>query len=90
LALGDFVRVTDKLKADFYIGRDGKPSGTLLIIAFDAMKIAKPSELTEESNGKQQFATKAEPRQHELAPAQAQERSTEPVQEMVREDFESA
>ena len=47
LALGDFVRVTGKLKADFYIGRDGKPSGTLLTIAFDTMKIAKPSELTE-------------------------------------------
>src|ERR1035437_7248634 len=46
LALGDFVRLTGKLKADFYIGRDGKPSGTLLTIAFDAMKIAKPSELT--------------------------------------------
>ncbi len=38
---GDFVRVTGKLKADFYIGRDGKPTGTLLIIAFEASKIAK-------------------------------------------------
>ena len=48
LALGDFVRVTGKLKADFYIGRDGKPSWTLLIIAFDIMKIAKPSALADE------------------------------------------
>jgi hypothetical protein len=44
---GDFVKVTGKLKADFYIGRDGKPTGTLLIIAFDASKIAKPAALTE-------------------------------------------
>ena len=41
---GDFVKVTGKLKADFYIGRDGKPSGTLLIIAFEASKIAKPAQ----------------------------------------------
>lgn len=45
---GDFVKVTGKLKADFYIGRDGKPSGTLLIIAFEASKIAKPAALKEE------------------------------------------
>ena len=39
---GDFARVTGKLKTDFYLGRDGKPTGTLLIIAFEASKIAKP------------------------------------------------
>ena len=39
---GDFVKVTGKLKADFYLSRDGKPTGTLLIIAFEATKIAKP------------------------------------------------
>ena len=89
LALGDFVRVTGKLKADFYIGRDGKPSGTLLIIAFDAMKIAKPSELADESKGKQPLATKVEPKQLELVPVQAPERTPEPVQEMVQEEFES-
>ena len=38
---GDFARVTGKLKADFYIGRDGMPSGTLLIIAFEASKVSK-------------------------------------------------
>ena len=89
LALGDFVRVTGKLKADFYIGRDGKPSGTLLIIAFDAMKIAKPSELTEESKGKQPLAPKVEPKKEERAPVQVPERTPEPVQEMVQEDSES-
>lgn len=45
LEKGDFVKVTGKLKADFYIGRDGKPTGTLLIIAFAASKIAKPAAL---------------------------------------------
>lgn len=40
---GDFVKVTGKLKADYYLSREGKPTGTLLIIAFEAAKIAKPS-----------------------------------------------
>lgn len=39
---GDFVKVTGKLKADFYLSREGKPTGTLLIIAFEAAKISKP------------------------------------------------
>ncbi len=39
---GDFVKVTGKLKADFYLSRDGKPTGTLLVIAFEAAKISKP------------------------------------------------
>ena len=38
---GDFARVTGKLKTDFYMGRDGMPSGTLLIIAFGASKVSK-------------------------------------------------
>nr|WP_315235546.1 hypothetical protein [uncultured Albidiferax sp.] len=41
LERGDFVKVTGKLKTDFYFAKDGKPSGTLLIIAFEAAKIAK-------------------------------------------------
>ena len=40
---GDFVKVTGKLKTDFYLSREGKPTGTLLIIAFEASKIAKPA-----------------------------------------------
>lgn len=40
---GDFVKVTGKLKADYYLSREGKPTGTLLIIAFEAAKIAKPA-----------------------------------------------
>jgi len=43
LTKGDFVKVTGKLKADFYLSREGKPTGTLLIIAFEASKIAKPA-----------------------------------------------
>lgn len=45
---GDFVKVTGKLKTDFYLSREGKPTGTLLIIAFEASKIAKPAALKEE------------------------------------------
>lgn len=43
LQKGDFVKVTGKLKADFYLSREGKPTGTLLIIAFEAAKLAKPA-----------------------------------------------
>jgi single-stranded DNA-binding protein len=42
LAKGDFVKVTGRLKTDFYLSREGKPTGTLLILAFEAAKIAKP------------------------------------------------
>lgn len=48
---GDFVKVTGKLKADFYLSREGKPTGTLLIIAFEAAKIAKPQALAVEEAG---------------------------------------
>lgn len=44
LAKGDFVKVTGKLKTDFYLSREGKPTGTLVLIAFEASKLARPSE----------------------------------------------
>jgi single-stranded DNA-binding protein len=44
---GDFVRVTGKLKADHYLSREGKPTGTLLVIAFEAVKISKPAKVAE-------------------------------------------
>lgn len=47
----DFVKVTGKLKADFYLSREGKPTGTLLIIAFEAAKIAKPQALAVAQEG---------------------------------------
>lgn len=40
---GDFVKVTGKLKTDFYLSREGRPTGTLLILAFEAAKIGKPA-----------------------------------------------
>ena len=43
LDTGDFVKVTGKLKTDFYLSREGKPTGTLLVIAFEAAKISKPT-----------------------------------------------
>ncbi|WP_233863694.1 DUF4131 domain-containing protein [Paraburkholderia adhaesiva] len=41
LQLGDFVKTTGKLKADYYLSREGTPTGTLLILAFEATKISK-------------------------------------------------
>lgn len=46
---GDFVKVTGKLKADYYLSREGKPTGTLLVIAFEASKIAKPAKQSAEA-----------------------------------------
>lgn len=48
---GDFVKVTGKLKADFYLSREGKPTGTLLIIAFEAAKIARPQAVSVAEEG---------------------------------------
>jgi hypothetical protein len=45
---GDFVRVTGKLKVDYYFSHEGKPAGTLLIIAFEAAKISKAAAAAEE------------------------------------------
>ncbi len=42
---GDFLKVTGRLAVDFYLSREGKPTGTLLVIAFEATKIAKPSQV---------------------------------------------
>jgi len=55
---GDFVRVTGKLKADFYLSREGKPTGNLLVIAFEAQKIAKPAALIAEAKPTQPSVTK--------------------------------
>lgn len=42
LTTGDFVKVTGRLKVDTYVSRQGAPAATLLILAFEAAKIAKP------------------------------------------------
>lgn len=41
LKKGDFVRVTGKLKVDYYLSRAGEPTGTLLVLAFEATKKTK-------------------------------------------------
>ena len=46
LEKGDFVKVTGKLKADFYLSREGKPTGTLLVLAFEATKLARKAATT--------------------------------------------
>ena len=43
LVKGDFIKTTGKLKVDYYLSREGKPTGTLLIIAFEASKLARPA-----------------------------------------------
>ena len=41
LEKGDFVVFTGKLKQDVFIGRDGKPLGVLLVMAFQLAKVSK-------------------------------------------------
>jgi hypothetical protein len=101
LELGNFVRATGALKVDSYIGRDGKPASGLVLIAFDVYKVEKdlasdtddthglPAAPKKESKGQQQLAPKVEPKQLELVPVQATERTPEPVPEMVQEELES-
>jgi len=89
---GDFVKVTGKLKADFYIGRDGKPTGTLLIIAFEASKIAKPAALAtappqarkEEGPSKAPDLPKAESKAKVPTPELVTERAPQRPPESVR------
>jgi hypothetical protein len=90
LEKGDFVKVTGKLKADFYVGRDGKPTGTLLIIAFEASKIAKPAALKEDQASKTSETPQPAPRA--LTPAserlavQEPQRPLEPVRVSVQQE----
>ncbi len=51
LAKGNFVKVTGKLKTDFYLSREGKPTGTLLVLAFEATKLARRAAVAETANG---------------------------------------
>lgn len=44
LKKGDFVKVTGKLKVDSYLSREGKPTSTLLILAFEVSRIARPAD----------------------------------------------
>ena len=61
------------MKTDFYLSREGKPSGTLLIIAFEASKIAKTNAIKDESKeiegNREQVSSP--PHVQELSPALA-------------------
>ena len=67
LIKGDFARVTGKLKTDFYLSREGKPAGTLLIIAFEASKIAKPVALPDGEKSVARVAPKEAVKEKALA-----------------------
>lgn len=79
LGKGDFVKVTGKLKVDFYLSRgDGKPTGTLLIIAFEASKISKPAAVQDGEKSGAIVATKEQAKE-KVAPQHVRpsERETE-------------
>ena len=81
---GDFVKVTGKLKTDFYLSRDGKPTGTLLIIAFEASKIAKPAALQDADKSaapKEKTKEKTPAPQHVRPPERLAEKAQVPAQE---------
>ncbi len=74
--LGDFVRVTGQLKVDFYMNKEDppKPSGNLLIIAFEAKRIEKPSEVIAAAAAKEKAKElqSIAPTVERTAPVQAQ------------------
>ena len=51
---GDFIKVTGKLKADSYLNREGKPTSTLLILAFEAVRLKAADELKTAKEAKQE------------------------------------
>jgi hypothetical protein len=58
LNVGDFVRVTGKLKIDFYLNKLGEPSGNLLVIAFEATKYIRPDSVIAEAEAKEKDVEK--------------------------------
>jgi len=58
LNVGDFVRVTGKLKVDFYLNKLGEPSGNLLVIAFEATKYIRPDAVIAEAEAKEKEVEK--------------------------------
>ena len=51
---GDFIKVTGKLKADSHLNREGKPTSTLLILAFEAVRLKAADELKTAKEAKQE------------------------------------
>jgi hypothetical protein len=58
LNVGDFVRVTGKLKVDFYLNKLGEPSGNLLVIAFEATKYIRPDAVIAKAEAKEKEVEK--------------------------------
>ena len=83
---GNFVKVTGKLKVDFFLSRLGQPSGTLLLLAFEASKISKPAAVQDgEKSGaivvsKEQAKEKAPASQQVRLPDRVTEKAQPPVQ----------
>ena len=76
LTKGDFARVIGKLKTDFYLSREGKPTDTLVIIAFEASKIAKPVAVQDGEKSVAHAPVKPPmPAPEQQAAAEAQEKS---------------
>lgn len=87
LSKGDFVRVTGKLKADFYLSREGKPTGNLLVIAFEAFKVQKPSEVVPPSETVTNDKGSTQRMSVASKPAQVQQDKVEPAVEPLCEQF---
>ena len=87
LSKGDFVRVTGKLKADFYLSREGKPTGNLLVIAFEAFKVQKPSEVAALSEKATSEKGPAPGMSVASKPAQVQQDKVPPAVEPLCEQF---
>ncbi len=87
LTKGDFVRVTGKLKADFYLNREGKPTGNLLVIAFEAFKVQKPSEVVALSETATSEKGSAPGMSVASKPAQVQQNKVQPAVEPLCEQF---
>jgi single-stranded DNA-binding protein len=84
---GDFVKLANKLKADFYLNREGKPTGTLLIIAFEVSKIAKQVALQEGAESGAPAAPREQVKEKAPAPQQVrpQEQASEKAQVQAQE-----
>lgn len=87
LSKGDFVRVTGKLKADFYLSREGKPTGNLLVIAFEAFKVQKPSEVVPPSEMVTNDKGSTQRMSVASKPAQVQQDKVPPAVEPLCEQF---
>jgi len=78
---GDFARVTGKLKTDFYLSREGKPTGTLLIIAFEASKVSKLAALQDVEKSVTQVDTKEAVKEKAPAVQQVRPQASAPVEQ---------